>query len=553
MSDSRFWKLVLVANGAVPLALLTWDELNGELGGNSVNIALHTTGSTSLIFLLITLAVTPIRRLTGWNLLIGLRRSLGLIAFFYACVHVGIYVVLDRSLDLASTINEITLRRYLQVGLAAFLLLVPLAVTSTNAMVRRLGARDWKRLHRLAYPATALVTLHYYMQVKADVSRPLIFAGILTALLASRGAWRLRDRRERNVAAKRRFWSGELSVARIVDETPDVRTFRLVSPEGGPLPFEFEPGQYANIQLSIDGRRVHRSYTIASSPTQRDYCELTIKRLDGGVASSYLHANLKPGDRLKIAAPAGRFVFHGTESDRVVLIGGGVGITPLMSIIRYLTDNAWSGRIWLLFVARSQRDIIFKEELESLGRQFPNLTVHIALTRLDNQSEWTGQRTRPDGQWLRTCVPELAHIPVYLCGPDAMMRDVRSMLLDLGVPEHGIKTESFVSPGAGRIEEAPIRNESSYSDTPIESIATFSKSGRTVGMRSEISLLEAAESIGVELPYECRAGVCGQCKVRVLSGSALMDVEDAISGSEKADGWILACQARPLTDITIDA
>ncbi len=159
MSDNRFWKVVVVINGVVPLAMLAWDASQGELGANPVNSALHTTGLLSLLFLLFTLTVTPLRRLTGWNSLIGIRRSLGLLSFFYACIHVAIYVSLDRELSVTSTIEELLTRQYLQVGLAALLTMTPLALTSTSAMVARLGASRWKMLHRLAYLAAGLGAL----------------------------------------------------------------------------------------------------------------------------------------------------------------------------------------------------------------------------------------------------------------------------------------------------------------------------------------------------------------------------------------------------------
>ena len=254
-------------------------------------------------------------------------------------------------------------------------------------------------------------------------------------------------------SSNRKFWTGELRVARVVDETPDVRTFRLVPPDGGPIPFDFLPGQYLNLQLNIDGRRINRSYTIASSPTQRDHCELSIKREEGGIASPYLHREMREGERLRIAAPAGKFVFTGAESDRIVLIGGGVGITPLMSITRYLTDHAWTGQIFLLLTARTESDIIFKDELDRLQKQFPNLSVRISLTRVKPDDTWTGGRGRINQAWLTECVPDLHQSLVYVCGPDEMMSSVQEMLAGIGVPASKIKTEAFVSPGVARRTE----------------------------------------------------------------------------------------------------
>lgn len=576
MSDTRFWKLVVVINGAVPLAMLAWDASQGELGPNPVAFVLHTTGLLSLIFLLLTLTVTPLRLLTGWNTLIGFRRSLGLFGFFYACLHVTIYVSLDRELNISSTIEELLTRQYLQVGLAALLMMTPLAVTSTNAMVARLGARRWKMLHRLVYPAAGLGALHYYMLVKSDVRQPLAFAGVLVILLAARfGKHDLDLRRavSRSSAptpplASRKFWSGELQVARVFDETPEVRTFRLVSPDGGPLPFDYLPGQYLNVQLTIDGRRVKRSYTIASSPTRGAYCELSIKREDAGLASSYLHRHLHAGDRLKISAPAGKFIFTGQESESVVLIAGGVGITPLMSITRYLTDRAWAGEIFLLIAAKTENDQIFKDELDLLAKRFQNLRVCVTLTRLKPDDAWNGQRGRMNQDWLTQTVPDLPRRLFYVCGPDAMMTSTRELLIKMGVLQSRIQFEAFVSPGVPRRaaeadgELATISSESkpwlSVDPPPdtellMAATATFARSGKTATLIPQTTILEASELVGVGLPFECRSGICGQCKVKLVAGSVVMETEDAISPAEKRAGWVLACQSRALSDVTVDA
>jgi len=136
--------------------------------------------------LLLTLTVTPLRRITGLNWLIFSRRTLGLYAFFYACVHFLIFFSLDRSLSISSTLSEMVKRKYLLVGITGLVIMVPLAVTSTNAMIKRLGGKRWRALHRLAYVAASAGVLHYYMQVKADVRQPVAFAAVLLLLLGYR-------------------------------------------------------------------------------------------------------------------------------------------------------------------------------------------------------------------------------------------------------------------------------------------------------------------------------------------------------------------------------
>ena len=182
----RFAKLLVLVNSAVPATLLGWDAWHHRLGANPVNFAMLTTGMSALIFLLLTLAVTPVRKLTGLNWIIFSRRTLGLYAFFYALLHFLIFFSLDRSFSVSGTLSEMVKRKYLLVGITGLLVMVPLAVTSTNTMIKRLGGKRWRALHRLAYVAAIAGVLHYYMQAKKDVRQPLAFAAVLAVLLGYR-------------------------------------------------------------------------------------------------------------------------------------------------------------------------------------------------------------------------------------------------------------------------------------------------------------------------------------------------------------------------------
>lgn len=156
------------------------------LGANPAEFITRATGDWTLRFLLITLAVTPLRHLTGWNWLLRLRRMLGLYAFFYALVHLSSYVAFDHLFDVGEIVRDIVKRPFITVGFATLVLLIPLALTSTDAMVRRLGARRWLMLHRLVYVIAPLGVLHFWWMVKRDITEPAIYAMILTLLLGYR-------------------------------------------------------------------------------------------------------------------------------------------------------------------------------------------------------------------------------------------------------------------------------------------------------------------------------------------------------------------------------
>ncbi len=174
----------------VPLGRLVAGVFTDRLGANPIEVITRATGEWTLILLLVTLTVTPLRRLTGMNWLLRLRRMLGLTAFFYGCLHLLTYLWLDQFFDMAAIVKDIVKRPFITAGFTAFLLLVPLAITSTDAMVRRLGGRRWLALHRLVYIATAIGIVHYWWLVKADVREPFFYAVILALLLAVRLAWR---------------------------------------------------------------------------------------------------------------------------------------------------------------------------------------------------------------------------------------------------------------------------------------------------------------------------------------------------------------------------
>lgn len=186
MKDTRFTKLVLFTNAIVPLALMLTDLYRKRVGANPLEFVTRTTGILTLVFLLISLAVTPLRRITGLNWLTRFRRMLGLFAFFYGSLHLMTYVAFDRFFNLKTIPADVARRPFIAIGMTAFFLMVPLAITSTDKMVKRLGGKRWILLHRIVYLSGALGVLHYYMLVKSDVRPPLTFAFVLALLLGFR-------------------------------------------------------------------------------------------------------------------------------------------------------------------------------------------------------------------------------------------------------------------------------------------------------------------------------------------------------------------------------
>jgi methionine sulfoxide reductase heme-binding subunit len=189
MKKFAFWlKPVVFVLCTLPALNLIYAGLHGNLGANPVETITHATGEWALRMLLVTLAITPLRKLTGLNTIMRVRRMLGLFVFFYVSAHLLTYAWLDAFFDLAYIWDDIAKRLYITVGFAGFCLLLPLALTSSNAMIRRLGAKRWQGLHRLVYPAALAGVLHFWWLVKADVREPFIYAAILAILMLARAS-----------------------------------------------------------------------------------------------------------------------------------------------------------------------------------------------------------------------------------------------------------------------------------------------------------------------------------------------------------------------------
>lgn len=354
--------------------------------------------------------------------------------------------------------------------------------------------------------------------------------------------------------SKPNSWTGQLLVARIFHETPQVKTYRLVSPDFGKLPFSYLPGQFLTFTVNPHGQNIKRSYTISSSPTHLDYCEVTVRHEAGGLVSGYLCEKVHEGELLQVTAPSGKFTFLGQDADSIVLIAGGVGVTPMMSIIRYLTERSWFGDIYLIYGSKREEEVVFREELEYLQDRYDNL--HVVLTASDvNPQTWPYGTGRITKELIASSVPEIASRHIHLCGPKPMMEAMKTILAELGVPPQQVEAEVFVGKEPQKaLEVQGAASADADSNTPAISCKVgFVRSGKVITLTQPKTILEAAEDIGVNIDYSCRVGSCGVCKVKLLSGSVTMEVEDALDNQDKAQNLVLACQAIPAGDVAIDA
>lgn len=364
----------------------------------------------------------------------------------------------------------------------------------------------------------------------------------------------------------------DLKIVDIIDETVDTKTFRMVGTK--PVLFSFKPGQFVTLNIPIDGKTVKRSYSISSSPSRPHTLELTVKRVPGGLVSNWMCDELKLGDVLNAKGPAGKFTCFGFPERKLLFIGAGSGITPVMSMLRWVVDTAADVDAYLFVSARTPHDIIFRNELNWMSSRHSGIRVGITCTGRPSGAEaWTGITGRCSGEMLQMMVPDLMERHAFMCGPEPFMDSVTDGLRSVGYPIEHLHSESFggarVVPDAKVEPRDVVKNDAGVSlspeafeksvaalEVPVDTATfqvTFAKSGVTVTTAGEADILELAEANGVdEIDYACRSGSCGQCVVKCSSGTVEMDEDCAIDDDEKAEGMIYACCSIPTSDVVID-
>ena len=341
-------------------------------------------------------------------------------------------------------------------------------------------------------------------------------------------------------------------VEKIVCETDSVKSFYLVAEDGSPLPAHL-PGQHLPLSLAIEGqdRAVFRCYTLSDCANGK-YYRLTIKREHGnvdaggpaGVGSGYFHDRVEVGHSLEAGAPSGGFCLDTSANYPVVMIAGGIGVTPMIGMFSALAEARSQRRVELFFSVRHGGEHLFREYLSALKTALPNLRVRMFYTQ-PRASDLSGKDYERAGRITMDDLREHLEQPTteyFLCGPSAMMREFSEALMDAGVPAQQIRTETFNTSArvpwaaAGVIKSAQV---------------TFTISGVTAQWTSaEGTLLDFAEKHGVAIDYGCRYGDCATCLTRVVEG----DVEYLhTTGVEPEPGMCLPCSCRPVNDLSLEA
>jgi len=338
-------------------------------------------------------------------------------------------------------------------------------------------------------------------------------------------------------------------------ETHDVKSFFFRSPQG--RAFSFEPGQFITLELDIAGETINRCYTISSSPARPHTISITVKRVPGGIVSNWLHDNLQPGAAIRVLGPAGEFTCARHPARKYLFLSAGSGVTPLMSMSRAHHDLAEDRDIVFVHSARTPDDIIFARELDLIAANQANFRTSFVVERLGARTNWpgvTGFLTLP---LLKLIAPDFMEREIFTCGPAPYMKAVRSLLDEAGFDRTRYHEESFSfeSLTAGAVAEVPIAEaataENGHAATSQFSVS-FAKSGREIACGAAQHVLDAARQAGVRLPASCTQGMCGTCKVRLVSGQVDMKHNGGIRQREIDQGMVLLCCSKPLSDLVID-
>jgi len=344
-----------------------------------------------------------------------------------------------------------------------------------------------------------------------------------------------------------------LVCCQVREETHDVKSFFFMSREG--RTFVFEPGQFVTLELEIDGETINRCYTISSAPTRPHTISITVKRVPGGKVSNWLHDNLRAGDAVRVLGPAGAFTCARRPSGKYLFLSAGSGITPLMSMSRTHHELGEDRDIVFLHSARTPDDIIFARELDLIASNHRNFRTAFVCERIGQRSNWSGITGFLTLPLLSLIAPDFMEREIFTCGPAPYMEAVRKMLADAGFDRSQYHEESFsfeetVAPELDAVAASPAVSDAAPAGERFA--VSFAKSRREIECAADQHVLDAARQAGVRLPSSCTQGMCGTCKVKLVSGQVEMKHNGGIRQREIDQGMVLLCCSKPLTDLVID-
>ena len=343
-----------------------------------------------------------------------------------------------------------------------------------------------------------------------------------------------------------------LECTAVTVETSDVMTFTFRS--DGANWFRYLPGQFVTLELPVaPDEPVMRTYTLSSTPSRPFSVAVTVKAQGNSIGTRWMFDHLKPGMTIRALGPLGDFSFVRHPGEKYLFVSAGSGITPMMSMTRWMSDCAPQSDVAFVSCARKPGDLLFKAELECLAAQMPNLSLGFIVEGHNPRDGWHGLRGRIDPQKLALLAPDFRDRTIFCCGPEPFMRGVRDLLAICGFDMKRYHEESFQPAAAPAPEELAIRAGAGDSDPSAISTVTFTMAGKDAKCQPGQTILQTARTAGVRIGAACESGLCGTCRVKKVSGEVEMHHNGGILDDEIDEGYILACCSRPVGDVQIEA
>lgn len=465
---------------------------------------------------------------------------------------------------------------------AATVALLEDVIRAGSPMLSRLGLQSSAKAKRVSAIRAAIVDTAAAEVAGTGESAPIVATLVVTTTAPTIGAsgyWPSAGLRMGQSASWVRGKT-RLRCVGVVPETHDVKSFYFTAEPG--MLFAYEPGQFMTLELPIEGKVVRRSYTISSSPSRPWNISITVKRVPDGRASGWLHDNMKEGSELSVFGPNGEFTCFAAPAEKMLFIAAGSGITPLMSMLRWLSDTLSPCDVVFLDFVRSTDDVIYRQELAHIAmRMGRKVKIVIVPGEIRPGQPWHGPTGFVSEGMIRQFVPDFTEREVFVCGPGKFMQITRELLVRSGLPEVRYHEESFggspapaVAVAAGAVPAPatpkppaavvasaqgqasspkvtpPARSPQTVAPSQVELV--FQRSGKTVRCSMEDLILEVAEANGIAMPSSCRSGTCGTCKTFKVEGEVLLDDQTALSADDLQAGFVLGCVGHGRGRVVLD-